>query len=225
MEDNRHIKSYVLRASRMSKAQKNAIENFTDKHCIEFTAETLDYSQYFKTDEICIEIGFGMGKATVAIAEKNPETGFIGIEVHKPGVGKLIAEIEKRNLTNLKVINHDAVEVLKTMIPNSSVSGFHIFFPDPWQKLRHHKRRLINTEFARCLIQKLKPGGYIYTATDWENYAEQMLQVFSNEEKLINQFPDWADSPVWRPETAFENKGLKKDHIIRELFFKLSGKS
>ena len=224
MEDNRRIKSYVLRASRMSNAQKYAIEHYAEKHCIEYRAASLDYSSYFSTDEICIEIGFGMGKATADIAEKNPETAYLGIEVHKPGVGKLLDEIEKRKIANLKIINHDAVEVLETMIPDSSLAGVHIFFPDPWQKQRHHKRRLINPEFTHLLMQKLKPGGYIYTATDWENYAEQMLEIFSSEKKLINQFSLWADSPLWRPETAFENKGLKKNHVIRELFFKLDAK-
>ena len=204
----------------MSRGQKAALENYAEKYCINFQENNFDLRSVFNDGPICIEIGFGMGSATSAIADKNPEINYIGIEVHKPGVGRLLADIEHKNLSNLKIINHDAVEVLSKMIKDSSLDGVHILFPDPWPKTKHHKRRLINDEFTDLLVCKLKPGGYIYTATDWENYAEQMLDVFSRSEKLDNAFNDWADSPVWRPQTAFERKGLNKNHIIRELYFK-----
>ncbi len=221
MEENkREIKSYVLRAGRMSKGQRAAWDNLKEKYSIEYSDKLIDFTEIFGSGNVCIEIGFGMGTATALIAEKNPEMNFIGIEVHRPGVGRLLADIEEKNLCNLKIINFDAVSVLKTMVPEGSVSGFHIFFPDPWPKQKHQKRRLINDNFTQLLVNKLADGGYIYTATDWENYAEQMLQVFNANKNLQNQFPDWAESPLWRPQTAFERKGLDKKHVIRELFFK-----
>jgi len=178
LEHKRTIKSYVLRASRMSIGQRQALENYSQKHCIEYSGQPLDYSEYFK-NQLCIEVGFGMGNATSQIALHNPDISYLGIEVHVPGVGRLLSNIENEKIDNLKIINHDAVEVLKTMIPESSVAGFHVFFPDPWPKTKHQKRRLINTEFTALLVSRLKIGGYIYTATDWEDYADQMLDVFS----------------------------------------------
>lgn len=219
-EDNKKIKSYVLRASRMSKGQKNALELFAEKYCIDFQERLLNIEDVFGSNDLCIEIGFGMGTATGEIASNKPEMNFLGIEVHQPGVGRLLADIEERKLVNLKIINHDAVEVLEKMVPDSSISGFHIFFPDPWPKKKHHKRRLINDDLTSLLVKKLKPGGYIYAVTDWENYAQQMLDVLTRNKDLNNEFESWADSPGWRPETAFERKGLNKNHIIRELYFK-----
>ncbi len=220
MEERKNIKSYVLRASRMSSGQKKAIETLSDKYCIEYKRETIDFRNYFRQGDVCIEIGFGMGVATAEIAAKNPDMNYIGIEVHKPGVGRLLAAIEKTGLKNLMIINHDAVEVLTEMIPDNSITGVHIFFPDPWPKKKHHKRRLINTEFVSLLRKKLTPDGYIYAATDWEDYAGQMLKVFNSAKGLKNQFDKWAESPVWRPETAFERKGINKNHVIRELYYK-----
>ncbi|MDC7124536.1 MAG: tRNA (guanosine(46)-N7)-methyltransferase TrmB [Spirochaetales bacterium] len=204
----------------MSNAQKYAIENYSNKYCIEYKEEMLDTKKFFKNEKLCIEIGFGMGHATSAIAEKNPETDYLGVEVHTPGVGRLLSEIENRELKNLKIIQHDAVDVLNNMIADNSVHGFHIFFPDPWPKKKHWKRRLINNEFCNILVNKLKKDGYIYTATDWEDYALQMFEVFSSEKKLENVYEKWAASPLWRPETAFEHKGLDKNHLIRELYYK-----
>jgi tRNA (guanine-N7-)-methyltransferase len=203
----------------MSIGQKQALENYSEKHCIEFSENMLDYKKYFD-HSLCIEIGFGMGYATSQIAKQNPDKSYLGIEVHVPGVGRLLANIENDGIPNLKIINHDAVEVLKTMIPESSVEGFHIFFPDPWQKKKHQKRRLINPEFAALLVSRLKIGGYLYTATDWEDYAEQMVRVLSANPDIKNEYEHWAEKPIWRPETAFESKGKKKNHVIRELYFK-----
>ncbi|HAK47357.1 MAG TPA: tRNA (guanosine(46)-N7)-methyltransferase TrmB [Spirochaeta sp.] len=218
-EERKKIKSYVLRASRMSKGQKIALELFSEKYCIDYRDKELNIIDEFGRDDLFIEIGFGMGTATSEIAENKPELNFLGIEVHKPGVGRLLADIEERKLKNLRIINHDAVEVLENMIPDSSIAGFHIFFPDPWPKKKHYKRRLINDDFTALLVKKLRPGGYIYATTDWENYAEQMLEVLSRNNRLKNDFERWADPTVWRAQTAFERKGLDKDHVIRELYF------
>lgn len=203
----------------MSIGQKQALEKYSEKHCIEYTGKTLAFEENFK-NPLCIEIGFGMGNATTQIALRNPDNSYLGIEVHVPGVGRLLSNIENEGIENLKIINHDAVEVLNNMIPESSVEGFHIFFPDPWPKKKHHKRRLINPEFTALLVSRLKVGGYIYTATDWEDYADQMIKVLSANQDLENEFESWAEKPVWRPETAFESKGKKKNHVIRELYFK-----
>ena len=203
----------------MSIGQRQALEDYSDKYCIEYSGKQLEYSKHFQ-NPLCIEIGFGMGDATSQIAAQNPDKSYLGIEVHLPGVGRLLSHIENGGLENLKIINHDAVEVLNTMIPESSVEGFHIFFPDPWPKTKHHKRRLINPEFAALLVSRLKIGGYLYLATDWEDYAEQMMRVLSANNDLQNEFGHWADKVVWRPKTAFESKGVRKNHIIRELYFK-----
>ncbi|MBI9105437.1 MAG: tRNA (guanosine(46)-N7)-methyltransferase TrmB [Spirochaetales bacterium] len=219
MEYKQNIKSYVLRASRISSGQKLAIEKYSEKHCIKYSGQKLDISEYF-SHPLCIEIGFGMGTATAQIAHRNPDKSFLGIEVHLPGIGRLLSKIEEDGIGNLKVINHDAVEVIETMIPESSVEGFHIFFPDPWPKTKQQKRRLINQEFTQLLVSRLKVGGYIYMATDWEHYAQQMLRVLSANQDLQNEYELWAEKPIWRPETAFESKGKKKNHIIRELYFK-----
>ena len=203
----------------MSKGQKAALELYADKYCINYTGEAISAVDYPDDKPICIEIGFGMGRATAEIAAANPDKYYMGIEVHVPGVGRLLGDIEERKLDNLRIINHDAVEVLENMIPDGSVEGFHIFFPDPWPKKKHHKRRLLNEEFTGLLVKKLKPGGYIYAVTDWENYAEQMLRVLSSNRQLKNKYENWAEPPGWRPRTAFERKGLDKNHVIRELYY------
>lgn len=220
MSENRLIKSYVLRAGRMSAGQRAAYEKLKDVHCLEYKNRPVDFKRIFPDlDNYYLEIGFGMGDVTHAIAEQNPQNGYIGIEVHSPGVGKLLSEIDKKGLKNLKAIEHDAVEVLTNMIPDSSLDGIHIFFPDPWQKKKHKKRRLIQPDFTRLLTTKIKPGGYVYAVSDWQDYAEQILEVFSGEENLKNKYSSWAEPQAWRSETKFERKGLRKDHLIREVFF------
>ena len=166
-----------------------------------------------------IEIGFGMGKATWEIALNRPDTNFLGIEVHRNGVGKLMAELNQRDICNVRIINDDALKVLKESVPNGSVEGFHIFFPDPWPKKRHHKRRLIQHSNIDTLVKKLKPEGYIYAVTDWEEYAHQMLQTLEDTPGLKNEFDSFAEPISWRPETRFEEKGLEKGHSINEVFF------
>ncbi|MBN2656600.1 MAG: tRNA (guanosine(46)-N7)-methyltransferase TrmB [Spirochaetales bacterium] len=220
MSEKRVIKSYVLRAGRMSSGQKAAYDTLKDAHCIPYEEKPIEFKRIFPdVDDFFLEIGFGMGDVTHVIARENPHNGYIGIEVHKPGVGKLLAEIENRGLKNLKAIEHDAVEVLENMIPDESITGIHVFFPDPWHKKKHNKRRLIQPEFTALLARKLKKGGYLYAVSDWEDYAEQILSVFSGEKSLKNKYESWADPQEWRTQTKFERKGLKKDHLIREVFF------
>jgi tRNA (guanine-N7-)-methyltransferase len=220
MSEKKLIKSYVLRAGRMSTGQRNAYDNLKQIHCIDYEDKLIDYKKIFPDlDKYYLEIGFGMGDVTHRIAENNPENAYIGIEVHTPGVGKLLSEIDKKGLKNLKAIEHDAVEVLMNMIPDESLEGIHIFFPDPWHKKKHNKRRLIQPGFTELLTKKLKTGGYLYAVSDWEDYAEQILNVFSHTENLKNKYTDWAEPQAWRTETKFEGKGLKKKHLIREVFF------
>jgi tRNA (guanine-N7-)-methyltransferase len=168
---------------------------------------------------LVVEIGFGMGIATATIAEANPAVNYLGIEVHKPGIGKLLWEIEQRRLANIRIIEHDAVETLALMIAPDSVAGFHVFFPDPWQKKRHHKRRLITRPFTNLLASRLVPGGYFYMVTDWVDYGDWALTELSDTLGLTNAYTDFASPQAWRPETKFEKKGLNKQHQIRELYF------
>ncbi len=167
-----------------------------------------------------IEIGFGMGDATYQIARDNPQWEYIAVDVHRAGVARLLCHIQKEGLTNLKVVEHDAVEFLQHMIPPESVEAFHIFFPDPWPKKRHHKRRLIQEGFAALLAEKINRGGYLYSVTDWGPYAEQILRVFEETRGLKNAYQGFAEPQNWRPKTKFEQKGIEKRHGIYEVFFK-----
>ncbi|MBI9100907.1 MAG: tRNA (guanosine(46)-N7)-methyltransferase TrmB [Spirochaetales bacterium] len=216
----REIHSYVIRGGRMSKLHQKAYDELGPKYCIPYEEQLIDLKKYFPKGEIILEIGFGMGLATAAIADKNRDKNYLGIEVHKPGVGKLLSEIGIRNLDNMRIINFDAVKVIDNMIPDGSFDGIHIFFPDPWPKKKHHKRRLVQAPFIKKLLPKLKNDGYIYCVTDWEEYGEQMLEVLISIPELKNQYEDWANQPVWRPETRFERKGLDKSYKIREVFFR-----
>jgi tRNA (guanine-N7-)-methyltransferase len=167
-----------------------------------------------------LEIGFGMGETTAAIAEANPRHDYIGVEVHTPGVGSLCKQIAEKELSNLRIIQHDAIEVLRDMIPADSLAGIHLFFPDPWPKTRHHKRRLIQPPFVALLASRLEPGGHIHCATDWENYAEQMLAVLSAEPSLANTAGGYAPRPAHRPPTKFEQRGLRLGHGVWDLVFR-----
>ncbi|MDR0624727.1 MAG: tRNA (guanosine(46)-N7)-methyltransferase TrmB [Treponema sp.] len=214
------MKSYVLRAGRMSGAQRRSRETLAPVYCLPFEPRLLNTRAVFGNDRpLIVEIGFGMGTATALIAENNPEKNYLGLEVHRPGVGRLLWEIGNRGLENIRVIEHDAVETLETMIPPASVEGFHIFFPDPWPKKRHHKRRLITRPFTGVLAEKLRPGGYVYMVTDWEDYADWALAELSATPGLSNPHGGFAPPQDWRPKTKFEEKGLAKDHRVRELFF------
>lgn len=216
----RTVHTFVLRAGRMTDAQRKAYETLSPRWCIPFNEFPLNYIDVFDNlNPVTIEIGFGMGKATAIIAQNNPEKNYIGLEVHRPGVGRLLNEIEAKNLSNLYIIEHDAIEVLEKMIPDESVSAFHIFFPDPWPKKKHHKRRLVQRPRTEILAKKLASGGYLYMATDWEPYAEFALEELSLTSGLKNKYEGYAPHQEWRPETKFENKGLQADRKICELFF------
>lgn len=214
------IRSFVTRAGRLSNAQARAIEEFGPKFMVPYAKAPLDTQQAFgRKAPVILEIGFGMGQTTAHIAKAMPEKDFIGVEVHTPGVGSLLKLIGEEGITNLRVIQHDAVEVLDHMIADGSLAGVHVFFPDPWHKARHNKRRLIQSPFVRKLCDKLAPGGYIHLATDWEDYAVQMLEVLSAEPLLQNTAEGYAPQPAYRPLTKFENRGLKLGHGVWDLVF------
>jgi tRNA (guanine-N7-)-methyltransferase len=213
------IKTYVLRQSRMSKAQIRAYEDLLPSFSISYNPEDeIVPSLFSKPNPIIMEIGFGMGHATAEIAEKRNDRNFLGVEVHKPGVGALLARIKEHCIDNLKVIQHDAVEVLREMVPDEGLAGVHLFFPDPWPKKRHHKRRIFQKPFADLIFTKLTYDGYLYAVTDWEDYAYQMLEVAKTHPGFQNPFNDFACDISWRPQTAFERKGILQKHQIFELF-------
>ena len=215
----RKIKSYAIRSTRMRDSMKNIYEEYYDRYCIKYSEKKISYKDYFTQDEVIVEIGFGMGDATIEIAEKNSDTGYIAIDVHRPGIAKVLREINDRKLENIKVIEHDAVEVFENMIPDKSLSGIHMFFPDPWPKNRHHKRRLIKDEFISLIGGKLKEGGYLYICTDWIDYALWIIDVMNNQSLLKNKYDGFAPHQEWRPLTKFEKKGLDKNHKIWEVMY------
>jgi tRNA (guanine-N7-)-methyltransferase len=214
------IRSFVLRAGRMSIAQRRSYEKLGPQFLLPYEKKPLDPLAAFGNDRsVTVEIGFGMGIATAMIAEANGDKNYLGIEVHTPGIGRLLWEIEGRGLTNIRIIEHDAVEVLEDMIGDASVAAFHIFFPDPWPKKRHHKRRLVKRPFTDLLASKLVDGGYLYMATDWTEYGDWALQELTATSALKNAYDGFAPRQTWRPETKFERKGAAKDHELRELYF------
>jgi tRNA (guanine-N7-)-methyltransferase len=215
------IRSFVRRQGRISNAQRIAYDTLLTKYGIPFKSHLIDLNHIFdRNAPKILEIGFGMGESTAVIAQSNPDKDYLAIEVHTPGVGSLLNQIETRILTNLRIIQHDATEVLQHMLTAESLDGIHIFFPDPWPKAKHHKRRLIQTAFISNLCKHLKQGGYLHTATDWEDYAVHMLEVLQTEPKLINTAADYAPRPVYRPFTKFEQRGLKLGHGVWDLIFK-----
>ncbi|MBL8525984.1 MAG: tRNA (guanosine(46)-N7)-methyltransferase TrmB [Betaproteobacteria bacterium] len=218
----RPIRSFVLRQGRMSPAQTRAYETVGPKFMVPHDPPAmLEYAKLFgRAAPTIVEIGFGMGESTAAIAKLQPEKNFIGIEVHTPGVGALLKLIGEQEISNLRIVQHDAVEVLKQMIPDGSLDGFHIFFPDPWPKKRHHKRRLIQPDLVKLLVQKLKPDGYLHLATDWEDYAMHMLEVLQAEPGLANTAETFAPRPDYRGTSGFERKGLAKGHDVWDLVYR-----
>ncbi len=217
---NRGIKTYVLRKGRMTQAQKRDYAELSPLWCIPYSEEKLNLIDIFgNSNPVVVEIGFGMGAATAEIASMNPDMNYIGIEVHTPGVGSLLGEIRSRDLKNLYIIEHDAVEVLENMIGDSCVSGFHVFFPDPWQKKKHHKRRLLKRPNTDLLARKLSKDGYIYFVTDWKEYADFALDELSKTEGIRNRYDGFAEAQDWRPLTKFECKGLLAERPITELYF------
>jgi tRNA (guanine-N7-)-methyltransferase len=220
-EHNRHIRSFVLRQGRVSTGQQRALDSLAPRFCIPFKSERLELAQEFgHSAPQILEIGFGMGDATSTIAAAHPQNDYLALEVHSPGVGSLLKQIEEKSLNNIRIIQHDAVEVLRDMLVENSLDGVHIFFPDPWHKSRHHKRRLIQAPFIAQLTTKLKPGGYIHVATDWQDYAEQILAVLSAEPLLQNTSTNYAPRPEYRPETKFEQRGLRLGHSVWDLLFR-----
>ena len=214
------IKSYVLRSGRGTNAQRRSYDSLAGQFIIPFENTIMNYARIFGNDNpVTVEIGFGMGLATALIAGDNPGKNYVGIEVHKPGIGRLLWEIEQRSLANIRIIEQDAALVFQRMIPPCSLEGIHLFFPDPWPKKRHHKRRLVKRPFTAALTAGLKPGGYLYMVTDWEDYAAWALAELGATDGLVNSCDGFAPPRDWRPRTAFEKKGLAKNHQVRELLF------
>ncbi len=210
----------MLRQGRVSSAQQRACETLLPRYGVTFSAARLDLEQLFgRAAPKILEIGFGMGESTAAIAAAQPENDYLGIEVHTPGVGNLLKLIDAQALPNVRIIQHDAVEVLRHMIAPQSLDGIHIFFPDPWPKKRHHKRRLIQPPLVELLTEKLKPGAYLHAATDWHEYAEQILMVFSAAPVLKNTVAEYAPRPAYRPQTKFETRGLRLGHGVWDIVF------
>jgi len=217
----RPTRSLVLRAGRMGSGQQRALQTLGPQYLLPFKPHLLDLASAFGRDAPCVlEIGFGMGDATAQIAQAMPQTNFLGIEVHEPGVGALLKRIGEMQLPNLRLMQFDAVEVLQQMLAPQSLAGVHIFFPDPWHKLRHHKRRLIQPPLVALLASRLGPGGYLHCATDWEPYAQQMLEVLSAEPALVNTADGFAPRPGYRPLTKFEQRGLRLGHGVWDLVFR-----
>jgi tRNA (guanine-N7-)-methyltransferase len=220
-EHPRTIRSYVMRAGRTTEGQARALTDLGPRFVLPYTEQALDFPAVFgRQAPVVLEIGFGMGDATAKIAQTLQGTDFIGCEVHEPGVGALLKHIGDMGLDNLRIIRHDAVEVLEHMIAPASLAGVHIFFPDPWHKKRHHKRRLIQGPWVAQLVTRLAPGGYLHCATDWEPYAQQMLEVLGAEPTLVNTAEGYASKPAYRPLTKFENRGLKLGHGVWDLVFR-----
>jgi len=211
---NRPIRSYVLRQGRTTPAQKRALEELYPKYGIPFSSQKLSSPR-----KLVLEIGSGMGETTLEIAKAHPEADFVAVEVHGPGVGSLLNAIEREQLANLRVIRHDALDVLEQMIGDGTLAAIHLFFPDPWPKKRHHKRRMVQPEFAALAARKLAPGGILHAATDWPDYADHMQEVFSKEPLLEAAAAGFAARPV----TKFESRGQRLGHPIRELLFRRTG--
>ncbi len=224
-EDGRYkrkVRSFTLRTGRFSEYQRNMMNNHWGEFGLDFQESLFDFNAIFGNDNpVILEIGFGMGKSLVEMAIANPDKNYIGIEVHTPGVGACIALAVEKEVKNLRVICHDAVEILNYCIPNESLSGLQLFFPDPWHKARHHKRRIVQPAFLTLVLSKLKQGGFVHFATDWENYAEHMLEVLQAEKGLTNTSAtnDYIPRPDFRPLTKFEERGHRLGHGVWDLYF------
>jgi tRNA (guanine-N7-)-methyltransferase len=220
-ERARPVRSFVLRQGRMSPAQQRGLDVLMPRFGLPSSDAPLDFERVFgRVAPVVLEIGCGMGETTAAIAAAHPAVDFVGVEVHAPGVGSLLNRIEAAGLANLRVIRHDAVEVVAAMIAPSSLAGIHVYFPDPWPKKRHHKRRLLQAPFVHQLARRLVPGGYLHAATDWEEYANEMLATFRAEPLLRNTVEGFAERPPWRPQTKFEARGVRLGHAVFDLLFR-----
>ena len=214
------IRSYVLRQGRFSRGQQRAYEELLPTLGVSYAPVPLDFRAVFGREApVVAEVGSGMGETTARIARENPGTDYLAIEVHAPGVGSLLKRLAEESIANVRVVRHDAVEVLRDMVPPGSLAGIHVFFPDPWPKKRHHKRRLVQPEFARLAAERLAPGGYFHVATDWEEYAQHVLQVLTLEKLLANTAENYAPRPATRPQTKFERRGIKLGHGVWDIVF------
>ena len=219
-KDFGHIKSFVSHRAHMTPSQKDAFDRLMPVWGIPYQPQILDLENtYQRTAPTILEIGFGMGETTLKIAQARPDDNFLGVEVFPSGVGALLKRIEDADAKNIRIIQHDAVEVVRDMILPATLGGVHIYFPDPWPKKRHHKRRLIQAPFIQLLASRLAPGAYIHCATDWEHYAEQMLEVLSGCNLLDNKYDGFAPRPDYRPQTKFETRGLRLGHGVWDLIF------
>ena len=217
----RPIRSFVLRQGRMSPAQQRALDALLPRFGVPFHAAPLDFDRLFgRRAPRVLEIGFGMGETTAAIAQARPGDDFLCVEVHGPGVGSLLRRVDELGLANVRVIRHDAVDVVRAMIPERSLAAIHVFFPDPWPKKRHHKRRLLQPAFVRELALRLAPGGVLHVATDWDDYAHEILATLAAEPLLENGAAGFAPRPEYRPRTKFEARGLELGHAVRDVVFR-----
>ncbi|HUQ27552.1 MAG TPA: tRNA (guanosine(46)-N7)-methyltransferase TrmB [Usitatibacter sp.] len=214
------IRSYVLRQGRFSPAQQRAYAELLPRLGVAFRPEPLDFKQIFgRSAPVVVEIGSGMGETTARIAQENPATDYLAVEVHAPGVGSLLKHLHASGAGNVRVIQHDAVEVMGAMVADAALAGIHVFFPDPWPKKRHHKRRLLQPEFAALVARKLARGGYLHVATDWQEYAEHVLAVLAATPGMRNTADNFAPRPAARPETKFERRGLRLGHGVWDIVF------
>ena len=219
--NRRPIRSFVLRQGRFSPAQQRAHNELLPRFGITFSPTSIDLNATFGRDAPkVLEIGSGMGETTAAIAQAMPEHDFLAIEVHAPGVGSLLKHIDASGLTNVRVVQHDAVEVVEHMIAPGALAGIHIFFPDPWPKKRHQKRRLLQAQFTHALALRLARSGYLHVATDWEDYATAILATLSAEPLLSNTARDYAPRPAYRPPTKFERRGIRLGHGVWDIVFR-----
>ncbi len=211
------IRSYSIRGTRITEAQRAAKKSLQEVHGIPVADAKLDLHSIFpNAEKIIMEIGFGMGEATAIIALASPNNGYLAVDLHPPGIGKLLSRIQEQEITNIKVIEDDVHVVLPYMVDDAALDGVHLYFPDPWPKVKHHKRRIVNAGFLELVASKLKPGGYFHLATDWVPYAESMENVF----KTSTQFSGGViDKPDWRPVTRFEGQGIDKDHRVTDLLY------
>jgi tRNA (guanine-N7-)-methyltransferase len=217
----RSIRSFVKRGGRIGPGQRRALVQLAPRFVLPFAERRLDFAAVFgRAAPTIVEIGFGMGAATAQVAAARPEIDFVGIEVHEAGVGALLKLIGEQRLANVRIVQHDAVEVLEHMIAPGSLAGVHMYFPDPWPKKRHHKRRLVQPPFVALVASRLAVAGYLHCATDWQPYAEQMLEVLSAEPLLVNTAADYAPRPAWRPPTRFEARGRALGHGVWDLLFR-----
>jgi tRNA (guanine-N7-)-methyltransferase len=217
----RKIRSFIRRQGRITEGQKFAVDNFWDKYCL-LPGQPFNAIEVFGRDApLCVEIGFGNGDCLAKLAVENPDKDYIGIEVHRPGVGHLLLQLEQHGLQNVRFYCHDAIEVLEQVLPDNSLSALHLFFPDPWPKHKHQKRRIVQASFVDLLAKKLQSGGYFHAATDWEHYAKAMLKVLSADNRFTNTSPTngYCERPAYRPLTKFEQRGLRLGHGVWDLIF------